>query len=514
MDESSNSMVKLTASNYSIWKTRMKDILYYKELFEPIELNGIKPDAKTDDEWKKLNRKDVGHIRQWVDQSVFHHVAKEVDAYLLWLKLESLYERKTAQNKAFMIRRLVNLKYKDGQSVTEHLSNFQGLLNELSTMKLVLDDEVQALLMLSSLPDSWETLVVSLSNSAPNGVMTMGMVKDSMFNEEARRKEHGISSHTEALVTEKRGRSKSRKPRGDDSRDKSRGISKTRKEIKCFHCGKLGHMKRQCRKFKKEQLKEKGEESKEEKDTAAVASDGDDLVVCEDAYVNLACHESMWVVDTAASFHITPHRDFFSSYTSGNFGWVRMGNEAKCEIVGMGDIQLETSIGCKLLLKDVRYVPEMRFSLISIGKLDDEGYHNYLGGGQWKLCKGSLILARGKKINTLYKTEARLVKGDVNVVENETSTELWHKRLGHMSEKGLQVLAKKQLLPNIKGTSLMPCTHCLVGKQRKVSFHKSSQSRKTNILDLVHTDVCTMNTKTLGGALYYVTFIDDHSRKV
>jgi hypothetical protein len=253
------------------------------------------------------------------------------------LKLESLYERKTAQNKAFMIRRLVNLKYKDGQSVTEHLSNFQGLLNELSTIKLVLDDEVQALLMLSSLPNSWKTLVVSLSNSAPNGVMTMGMVKDSMFNEEARRKEHGISSHTEALVIEKRWRSKSRKLRGDDSCDKSRGMSKTRKEIKCFHCGKLGHMKRQCRKFKKEQLKEKCEESKEEKDTAAVASDGDDLVVCEDAYVNLSCHESMWVVDTAASFHITPHRDFFSSYTSGNFGWVRMGNEAKCEIVGMGD---------------------------------------------------------------------------------------------------------------------------------------------------------------------------------
>jgi hypothetical protein len=67
-----------------------------------------------------------------------------------------------------VIRRLVNLKNKDGYSVTEHLSNFHGLLNELSTIKLALDDEVQALLVLSSLPDSWETLVVSLSNSAPN----------------------------------------------------------------------------------------------------------------------------------------------------------------------------------------------------------------------------------------------------------------------------------------------------------------------------------------------------------
>ena len=101
-----------------------------------------------------------------------------------------------------------------------------------------------------------------------------------------------------------------------------------------------------------------------------------------------------------------------------------MGNEAKCEIVGMGDVELETSIGCKLVLKDVRHVPEMRFSLISIGKLDDEGYHSHLGEGKRKLTKDSLVLARGKKNNTLYKTEARLVKGEVNFVENEAFIKL------------------------------------------------------------------------------------------
>ena len=68
-----------------------------------------------------------------------------------------------------------------------------------------------------------------------------------------------------------------------------------------------------------------------------------------------------------------------------------MGNEAKCEIVGMRDVKLETSIGCKLILKDVRHVPEMRFSLISVRKLDDKGYHSYLGEGKWKLTKGSLV---------------------------------------------------------------------------------------------------------------------------
>ena len=154
----------------------------------------------------------------------------------------------------------MNLKYKYGNSVVEHLGNFQGLLNELSTMKLELDDEVQTLLLLSSLPDNWETLVVSLSNSTSNGVIIVNMVKDSMFNEKARRKKLGISSNIEALVIERQRRSKSRKPSNDYSRDKSKGKSKSRKEIKCFYCGKSGHIKRECKKFRREQFKGKCEE--------------------------------------------------------------------------------------------------------------------------------------------------------------------------------------------------------------------------------------------------------------
>ena len=210
--------------------------------------------------------------------------------------------------------------------------------------------------------------------------------------------------------------------------------------------------------------------------------------------------------------HITARRDFFSSYTSDTFGWVKMRNKAKCEIVDMRDVELETSIGCKLVLKDVKHVPEMRFSLISVGKLDNEGYHSHLGKDKWKLTKGTLVLVRGKKNNTLYKTEARLVKEEVNIVENEASTKLWHKQLGHMSEKGLQVLSRKKLLP-VKGTSLLSCTHCLSGKQSRDAFCRFPSRRKPDILDLVHTNVCTMQSNSFGGALYYVTFIDDHSRR-
>jgi len=42
-----------------------------------------------------------------------------------------------------------------------------------------------------------------------------------------------------------------------------------------------------------------------------------------------------------------------------------------------------------------------------------------------------------------------------------------------MNEKGLQILAKKDILPNIKGKSLKPYIDCLAGKQHKVTFQKT-----------------------------------------
>lgn len=128
MEETSNSgggsMIKLNSSNYSIWKPKMLDILYCKDLYEPVEGDGTKPTETEEKDWKIINRKAVGLIRSWVDISQFHHVAEETNAHTLWKKLESMYERKSAQNKAFLIRKLVNLKYREGRPVAEHLNDF------------------------------------------------------------------------------------------------------------------------------------------------------------------------------------------------------------------------------------------------------------------------------------------------------------------------------------------------------------------------------------------------------
>lgn len=103
----------------------------------------------------------------------------------------------------------MNLKYKEGSSSAHHLNEMHSIVNQLFSMEIVLDDELQALLLLSSFPASWET-VISLNNSASDVVVAMSLATRSLLNEERRRKILG-SSQSETLVIGNRGRSKSRK---------------------------------------------------------------------------------------------------------------------------------------------------------------------------------------------------------------------------------------------------------------------------------------------------------------
>ena len=87
-------------------------------------------------------------------------------------------------------------------------------------------------------------------------------------------------------------------------------------------------------------------------------------------------------MDSGASFHLTSHREYFTSYTSGDFGYVRMGNRDTSTIVGKGTVCIETSIGFKLTLENMRHVPDIRLNLLLVGKLDDIGLGSYFGEGK------------------------------------------------------------------------------------------------------------------------------------
>ncbi|KAK2989776.1 hypothetical protein RJ640_029930 [Escallonia rubra] len=349
-------------------------------------------------------------------------------------------------------------------SVVDHLNDFNGVTNQLESVGINFDDKIRALLFLCSLPDSWNNLVTTVSNSTISGTLTLNDVVSSVMNDEMRRKTigDGISSST-ALSVESRGRqnnkenNKGRSPtRG---RSKSRGKSKSKgRTIVCWNCNKEGHKKNDCI----EPKKKKGAGGRQCDDERANMVSSNERTY-DDLYISAIVDDNskVWYVDSGASIHCTPHRDCFSDY-----GHVTIGNGYQCSIVGKGKVEIKLSNGGTLILNDVRHIPELQKNLISVNGLDCEGYF---------------------------------------VAFENQRTILWHHRLGHLSENGMKILHSKNALPGMKNIQLDFCEGYVYGKQKRVSFWKDGKERKTERLELVHTDVCGPTTvKSLG---------DDASRK-
>ena len=80
-----------------------------------------------------------------MDSTLHEHIFYETKADVVWKKLENLFvKKKKSGNKTTLIRRLINLKYKDGNNMVEHISSFQRIVNKLVAMKMNIDDEMQA----------------------------------------------------------------------------------------------------------------------------------------------------------------------------------------------------------------------------------------------------------------------------------------------------------------------------------------------------------------------------------
>ena len=78
----------------------------------------------------------------------------------------------------------------------------------------------------------------------------------------------------------------------------------------------------------------------------------------------------------------------------------------------------------------------------------------------------------------------------------------------------MKVLQDKNLVPSFECSSLEFCVYCIIGKQKRLTFKRNECHRKLKQLELVYSDVCgPFNVKSLGGASYFVTFLDDFSRK-
>ena len=123
---------------------------------------------------------------------------------------------------------------------------------------------------------------------------------------------------------------------------------------------------------------------------------------------------------------------------------------------------------------------------------------------------------KGQKLAVnIYKLLGTTIVGGVATVESESdNTVLWHMQLGHMGERGMMELHKRNLLNGIKTCKLDFYKYCVFGIQNKVQF-KTTTHKTEGVLNYVHTDVWgPIKVASLGGSMYFVSFIDDYSQKV
>ncbi|GJX87625.1 retrovirus-related pol polyprotein from transposon TNT 1-94 [Tanacetum coccineum] len=129
----------------------------------------------------------------------------------------------------------------------------------------------------------------------------------------------------------------------------------------------------------------------------------------------------------------------------------------------------------------------------------------------------ALVLMKGEKVAAnLYQLKGEIMEeAEASVASHSPSHRVaitWHQKLGHMSEQGMKILVERKLLPGLTKVSLPFCEHCVISKQHRLKF-KTSNSRSVYVLELVHSDVWQAPVLSLGGAKYFVSFIDDYSRR-
>ena len=139
------------------------------------------------------------------------------------------------------------------------------------------------------------------------------------------------------------------------------------------------------------------------------------------------------------------------------------------------------------VMQQVRYIPGLKRNLVSLGTLDARGYTYKASGGAIRVMKGCLVIMKGCLENGLYVLQGSTVIGSGSTVQDNADKNflLWHKRLGHVSERCLQELEKQRLLKYGKPGKMSFCEHCILGKATRLQFKRSTHTT-TGVLNYVH----------------------------
>eukprot|EP00253_Pinus_taeda_P033236 PITA_33236 len=266
-------------------------------------------------------------------------------------------------------------------------------------------DEDKCISLLCSLPDSWDSLLVAIRSNAT--ALQFDEIVSSLLSEEMRWK-NMEGQNGDALSV-------------------------------CWKCGNEGHYKRDYK--SKSPEKGKGSNDAPSREVKTTSYEGGEVYLASSSSTHVY-HEA-WLINSGASFHFTPHREWFYEHEKYDGGDVFLGDDSKAIIVGRRKVKLKLQGGRIRTILGVLHIPTLARNMISISKMDDAGVKTVFEKDTCKLVWGALVLMRGVRIGTLYKLQGSTVIDGCNnsvvprsgaeyIVVSGEKTMLWHQRLGHI----------------------------------------------------------------------------------
>ncbi|GKE67913.1 hypothetical protein Tco_1522074, partial [Tanacetum coccineum] len=276
---------------------------------------------------------------------VLREVTKETSALGIWTKLTSLYMTKSLANRLYLKKKVYTYYMSPGTKPGDHIDEFNKLILDLGNIDINIEDENQALMLLTSLPSSYENFVETLLYGG--GILKKEDVLATLNLRELKKRTEGTKEDNgDGLYVRGRLDHSGKDHSGGSSRFKSRGGTG---KLKCFISHSEGHLKRDCSKKKSSGFVKKGK-----RDQDSDSSDDEGNAYFREVLVVVGNDEmTELVMDSGGSYHMTYRRDFLYDFKVVNYGSVQLGDNRTCTIKGTGKVKIHLHDGSSFILEDV-----------------------------------------------------------------------------------------------------------------------------------------------------------------
>ena len=472
---------------------------------------------------KKLNRREkrkqqdaqaLGAMTLRLVDSELHLALEAKSAKGLWETIAKVYSKGGTQGEMLKMRELVSLRMSEGDSVIRHVGKFKTIGYELNSMGRKMDEKFLCVLLMNSLPPSFDMLVTNLESMNIEEI-TLEKVAQKLQLEEQKRQAKknaedssaggGRAPEGGAFGANTKPGKKGRRRRQDPMRDP------------CDNCGKRGHWKKEC------WAPGGGAEGKRPKaDTGASnsANMSSHALFVTGAVNGRGKKTDHWAVDSGATAHMTHNKDLLKNFveldTPVKIAVAKTGMFVYAVGTGTFESEFRLSNGSVRHAKftDVFLVPEICKNLLSVSAITKKG------GGVVFDDKGVRI--SDKNGEAVFGTVSDdlfvilpLVQPSVNLVSRTPgdSWMMWHRRFGHLGANNLK--RQQEMVSGFGLDTKEPvsfCNACSMGKSHKHPSYSRS-NRSGTVLHKVHSDICgPMQNPSVSGYRHFITFIDDHSR--